>query len=143
MQRPSGRLLVVDASIFGCFAESEHLGEALELLGKMLNNCHSIVLDYDEMVFVEYRRFFDAAKFLHKWYREMLSKGKIIYRPVQDLTLSFYLSSSDKRLVDLAASTPDRIVITVDSDLTDKKMHDDFVSRGISILDFRDACQKL
>jgi len=143
MQSFSKRLLVVDTWVFGCFSDCQHLGQVLQLLGKILSNCHSIVLDYDEDIFEEYRRHFDKAKFLHQWYREMLSKGKITHRPMQNLPLNIYLGNGDKKLVNLAASTPDRIVITGDSDLIDNKTHSDFVSHGIAILSLEEACAML
>jgi hypothetical protein len=120
--------------------------EAIEVLARIFTTCHSIALDFNEQLFQEYRQYFDKGKsFLYPWFEQMMSKGKIKYFPLQNLTLvNCPISNDDMKFVDLAVSLPTpRTIITGDPDFLDKKENPEFLQRSIKIVDLEEARKML
>lgn len=114
---------------------SDDWPKAAEVLAKILDNCHSIVFDFNKKVMEEYAPYIAKEKLLQEWYKEMVKRGKIQWRPDNDVSLTVYITDDDMKFVRLAVSLPSpRIIISGDSDFTKLKHHTDFVSRGIRIM---------
>jgi len=105
-----------------------------------LNNCHSIVLDHGGLVIQEYEPYLDEDRWLQDWFKSMNSKGKVVSRPSHRIALNVYVTDDDKKFVGLAANTLDGIIVSEDSDFTEKKTHIDFISRRIRILTMQEIC---
>ena len=137
---PNKLLLVLDTWVIASVAKfGPEWADSLEVLTRILNNCHSIVLDYENKVETEYRPYLDKEKFLRKWFSEMMSKGKIKLRGLTKLSLQLYITDDDKKFVELVVNTPDHILISGDSDFVANRGHLDFTSRAIRIINVQEC----
>lgn len=105
--------LVIDTWVW-VKAQTAESPEAGELLYMVLRKCeHKIVVDCEEEIINEYKK--HIAGHMAKLFQRMSQTNKILHRPKTQVNLSHF-DPSDMKFIQVALSTPDKIVISGDSD---------------------------
>ncbi len=115
--------------------------KAVELLARIVSQCHRVVLDYDGEILSEYSR--HIRGFVGEWLQMVMKyPQKMQYRPRGHVPLSNF-DPADVKFLEVAVNTPHRIVVSGESDFLTKKEDPQVLSQEIRILDLGEALEEL
>lgn len=140
MTLPSKRYLVLDAYVIAtASAFSVKCWKAIEILCRIIEVCHRIVLDLErpdeDNIIDEYRRQ-ATAEVTKRWIVAMQARAdKVAYRPRASVVISALSDPDDLKYIQVAVNSPHRIIVSEDSDLTNIANHPDITSKGIAVWD--------
>lgn len=142
----SCRKLVIDTNVFYTLIKESPYKDQYkicnELLGNILNCCYNKIC-YNKKINDEYRKFdrkTERRKFrtiYDKWYKKMMYYHKFEY--VEPANISINIKDvDDHKFYQTAYNTDDKIFITSEEDLLEKK-DEVFENHGINTLTIKDA----
>ncbi len=138
----------MDANVIGYTGASPldpKMFKASEILCRILRNPHKLVLDCkrgnDETILDEYQRQIKTSQLAQKWLIAMQqTKDKIEYRyRAYTIHINGLSDPDDEKYFQLAIKSPNKIIISEDSDLTDIAEDPQVIQLGIQIWGF-DIC---
>lgn len=142
--------LVVDANVIGYTSHGPldpMTFQASMILCRILYICHKIVLDIKKPneigILDEYQK--QAKTELARWWViAMQAVGdKIVYRYRAAVHFSILSDPTDEKYLQVAVNSPNRIIISEDSDLSSIANHVEVTSKGIEIWGFELALSRL
>lgn len=142
---------MVDANVLGHTSHSptsDRAWKAAEILARILNVCHKIVLDIGqhntESILDEYNRQVLSNALVQRWLIAMQTRNdKIVYRSRSATHLSVLTDPDDEKYIQVAMNSPHKIIVSEDSDLTNIANDDEVTSKGIVIWGFDAALSNL
>jgi predicted nucleic acid-binding protein len=144
--------LVVDANVLGYTSDSPidpRTFKASDILCRILLALHKIVLDYGqqnaECIMDEYERQGRKSQLARYWIIAMQAKcaDKIVYRQRAPVHLSVLTDPDDEKYIQVAVNSPNKIILSEDSDLTSIADDNEVLRLGIAIWGFDFALGKL
>jgi len=122
--------LVIDTWIWEK-AQTSESPESLELLAKILRKCeYKIVCDPNGEIIEEYKKHIRELRYL---FRAMVQKDKIVPRPKSSLKIKDF-DRSDLKFVEVAITTPDKIIVSGNSDFFHLKERPEVKKLQVKIL---------
>ncbi len=106
-------MLVIDTNIIGLAADmkEEQYPVAIEFLFHVLNRCNRIVLDNNDQILDEYKKFLSGNPPLICWMHRMKMKNKIEYRKADGDGIKG-LDGVDNIIAIISTKTDDKIIVT-------------------------------
>lgn len=120
--------------------ESAEFFKSIELLSRIYNKCHRIILDYDGEIEKEYEK--HAKDFSKRWLVRMsILQDKIKFRGRASMKIN--MDPDDKKFIEVAVNSPDRIVISGDSDFFDDEFKKQIKDKRLKIFTVDEALVEL
>lgn len=149
MSVASRQSVVVDSWVVGKASShppDDSTWKAASVLARIMYVCHKIVMDEpaanQESILDEYRR--QATSDLTKWWIISVQRQeKMIWRPRAAISIPALTDPDDLKYFQVAVNTPNKNIISEDSDITSIANHNDVTSKGIRIWKLDDALAKL